>query len=89
MQETKLISIRVPVELLEKIDEEAAGLRPMTRSGVIVNFLTAIFDTSSHLTRFLMLTRGWNKRKNYKLSFDFVPGQESETELSQTNLITP
>ena len=89
MQETKLISIRVPVSLLEMLDEEAAGLRPMTRSGVIVNFLTAIFDTSSHLTRYLMLTRGWNKRKNYKLSFDFVPGQESETELSQTNLITP
>lgn len=89
MQETKLISIRVPVSLLEKIDEEAAGLRPMTRSGVIVNFLTSIFDTSSHLTRYLMLTRGWHKRKSYKLSFDFVPGQESETELSQTNLITP
>ena len=84
MQETKLISIRVPVSLLEKIDEEAAGLRPMTRSGV-----TAIFDTSSHLTRYLMLTRGWNKRKNYKLSFDFVPGEQTETELSQTNLITP
>lgn len=89
MQETKLISIRVPVKLLQGIDEEAACLVPMTRSGVIVNLLSAIFENSEHFTRYLMLTRGFHKNKHYKLSFDFVPGQESETELSQTNLITP
>lgn len=89
MLETKLISIRVPVTLLGEVDKLAACVVPMTRSSVIVGLLSAIFENSEHFTHYLMLTRGYHKNRHYKLSFDYVPGQEDVSDLSQTNLITP
>lgn len=89
MNETQLISIRVPVELLSQIDAEVQKIRPLTRSGIIVNLLQAIFDTSTYGTRFLMETWPMRKNQHYELQLNYDPNFTNDSILSNTNLITP
>lgn len=89
MNETQLISIRVPVELLSQIDAEVQKIRPLTRSGIIVNLLQAVFDTSTYGTRYLMETWPLRKKKHYELQLNYDPNCTNDSVLSNTNLITP
>lgn len=89
MNETQLISIRVPVKLLSQIDAEVQKLHPITRSGIIVNLLQAVFDASDPGTRFLMETWPLRKKKHYELQLNYDPNCTNDSILSNTNLITP
>lgn len=89
MQETKLISLRVPADLLEKIDAAATESKALTRSGIIVNYLNAVFDAADSYTRFVMSTWPMRKKQPYKFVFQFDPKTPDTNTLNSTNLITP
>lgn len=89
MTETKLISIRVPVELLQEIDKLAESYKPITRSGVIVNFLQALMDAADGGTRYLAVTWPLRKKKGYVITSRFNLDAPDASTLSSSNLITP
>lgn len=89
MTETKLISIRVPADLLAKIDAAAQGTKPLTRSGIIVNYLNAVFDAADADTRFILATWAIRKQKQWKITAVFDPYKPSAGKLNSSNLITP
>lgn len=89
MSATKLISIRVPEELLRLIDEDAAKQKYYTRSSIIVNMLLAIYDAADKPTRFVMSTWPLRGKKGYTITFNFIPTSSVPDELGSKNLITP
>lgn len=89
MQETKLISLRVPVQLLENIDSLWKHDRALSRSFIIFNLLTAVFDTADPATLFIMAMWSLRRRNGYKLSLTYKPDETSASELNTKNLITP
>lgn len=89
MQETKLISLRVPVDLLENIDCLWRHDRYLTRSYVIVNLLRAVLETADPASLFVMKMWQLRRQPGYKLSLVFKPDEPSEATLSSENLITP
>lgn len=89
MTETKLISVRVPVDLLNKIDELAKRNSPIKRSGVIVNCLQALTDAADGGTLFLAATWPCRRKKNYVITAQYSPDANTTSKLSSSNLITP
>lgn len=88
MKETKLISIRVPAELLELIDNDATRVRPMNRSQVIINILQGVYDSTTNGGRFVLLSWPLRKKGNYQLSIEYKPNDNTEEALRTNNLIT-
>lgn len=88
MKETKLISIRVPAELLELIDNDANRVRPMNRSQVIINILQGVYDSTTNGGRFVLLSWPLRKKGNYQLSIEYKPNGNTEEALRTNNLIT-
>lgn len=89
MQETKLISMRVPVDLLENIDSLWRHDRALSRSYIIFNLLNAIFDAADPATLFIMSMWQLRKKKGYQLSLTYKPEESTESDLRTKNLITP
>lgn len=89
MSATKLISIRVPDELLRLIDKDAGDQNYNSRSSIIVNMLQAIYDAADEPTKFIMSTWAFRKSKGYTLTFSFTPTSSVPDELGSKNLITP
>lgn len=88
MTETKLISIRVPAQLLELIDNDANRVRPMNRSQVIINILQGVYDSTTNLSRFVLLSWPLRKKGSYQLSIEYKPNGNTEEALRTNNLIT-
>lgn len=88
MTETKLISIRVPAQLLELIDNDATRVRPMNRSQVIINILQGVYDSTTNGGRFVLLSWPLRKKGNYQLSIEYKPNGNTEEALRTNNLIT-
>ena len=88
MTETKLISIRVPAELLALIDNDAARVRPMNRSQVIINILQGVYDSTTNGGRFVLLSWPLRKKGQYQLSIEYKPQVNTEEALRTNNLIT-
>lgn len=89
MNATKLISIRVPEELLWQIDKDARAQNYNSRSSIIVNMLQAVYEAADEPTRFIMSTWAFRKSKGYTLTFSFTPTSSVQDELVSKNLITP
>lgn len=89
MNATKLISIRVPEELLRLIDESAGKQKYNSRSSIIVNMLQAVYDAADEPTKFLMSMWSYREKNGYTLTFNFEPKPSVSDELGSKNLITP
>lgn len=89
MSATKLISIRVPDELLRLIDEDAGKQNYISRSSIIVNMLQAVYDAADIPTRYIMSTWSFRQREKYTLTYSFTPKPSDSDELGSKNLITP
>lgn len=88
MTETKLISIRVPADLLELIDKEADSANCISRSSLINNILQGVFDSADSYTRFLLKTWRNRERRHYKMTVVFDPNVTVDNNLQSKNLVT-
>lgn len=88
MTETKLISIRVPAQLLELIDNDVDTVCPTNRSQIIINILQGVYDSTTWGERFILLSWPLRRKGQYQLSLEYKPQINTEDALRTNNLIT-